>query len=205
MKTMAGGRPREFDAQATLDRVVHVFWQHGYEGSSMAMLELATGLNKPSLYAAFGDKQALFSAAFARYRKLQGRFTANCLNHVSARDGVELLLLALVDSQTQPGLPHGCLMVHGSLVGSSAGDAVRQELRTARAAIEAAVRERLVRAQHAGELADDIDTADLARYITTLIKGLAVQAADGATRARLHRVVKLAMRAWPPQAPQGTG
>ena len=194
---MAMGRPREFDADATLDKVVDVFWQHGYEGTSMTALLAATGLSKPSLYAAFGSKEDLFRTAFARYRLRQDQFTGDLLSHPVARTGVERLLLALVDSLTQPNMPHGCLMVHGNLVGSPDSDTVREELRQHRKALETSLLERLVRAQKEGEIAADVSAPDLARYIATQCKGLAVQAADGAPRKALHRVVAMAMQAWP--------
>ncbi len=194
---MAMGRPREFDADTMLDKVVDVFWQHGFEGSSMTALTAATGLSKPSLYAAFGSKEDLFRAAFARYRLRQDQFTGNLLSHPVARTGVERLLLALVDSLTQPNLPHGCLMVHGNLVGSPDSDTIREELRRHRKALEAAVRERLVRAQKEGEIATSANASDVARYVTTMCQGIAVQAADGAQRKALYRVVAMAMQAWP--------
>ena len=202
---MAMGRPRGFDTEAILDLIVDVFWQHGYEGTSMATLTAATGLGKPSLYAAFGSKEDLFRAAFARYRARQATFTGNLLADPLARAGVERLLLALVDSQTQPGLPSGCLMVHGSLVGSIDSARIRDELNARRKATEAKVRERLARAKTEGELAADIDVSDLARYVATVIQGLAVQAASGTPRKALYRVVKLAMRAWPSKPLPGVG
>lgn len=194
---MALGRPRGFDADAVLDTVVDVFWSHGYEGTSMATLTGVTGLSKPSLYAAFGSKEELFRKAFARYRERQAAFTGNALADPLARAGIERLLLALVDSQTQSEMPRGCLMVHGVLVGSPESAEIRKELAFRRKTTEGTIRERLTRAQTDGELAADVDVADLARYIATLIQGLAVQAAGGATRKSLHKVVKLAMRAWP--------
>lgn len=194
---MAMGRPRGFNADEMLDRVVNVFWQHGYEGTSMATLMAATGLNKPSLYAAFGSKEELFRSALDRYWQRQAEFTGTLLDEPSARAGVERMLLVLVDCQTQAGLPHGCLAVHGGLVGSSGSAVIRDELKARRAAIQAMVRNRLVRAQDEGELASSVDVADLARYLTMVGQGAAVQAAGGATREELRRVISVAMRAWP--------
>lgn len=191
------GRPRGFEIDATLDKVMEAFWQHGFEGTTMATLTAATGLNKPSLYAAFGSKEEMFRTAFARYRARQAEFTGNLLADPNARVGVENVLLALVDSLTQPGKPRGCLMVHGNLVGGTDSAAIREELQLRRKATEARVRERLKLAQAEGELAATVDVADLARYIATVFQGLAVQAAGGAPRKALHRVVKLAMMAWP--------
>jgi AcrR family transcriptional regulator len=196
-KKMAMGRPREFNADEMLDKVVNVFWQHGYEGTSMATLMAATGLNKPSLYAAFGSKEALFRAALERYWQRQGELTRKHLDEPDARTAVEWMLLALVDIQTQPGLPHGCLAVHGGLVGSAASAAIRDELRARQASLQTMVQNRLIRAQAEGELAAGVDVADLARYLTIVGQGAAVQAAGGATREELRRVVSVAMRAWP--------
>jgi AcrR family transcriptional regulator len=193
------GRPRGFDADEMLDKVVNVFWQHGYEGTSMATLMAATGLNKPSLYAAFGSKEELFRSAFERYWQRQAQLTGKLLDEPKARVGVERMLMALVDIQTQPGLPHGCLAVHGGLVGSVASAAIRDELRARQAALQAMLRHRLTRAQAEGELAASVHVADLARYLTIVGQGAAVQAAGGATRVELRRVVKLAMQAWPQQ------
>jgi len=194
---MAMGRPRGFDADEMLDKVVNVFWQHGYEGASMATLMAATGLNKPSLYAAFGSKEDLFRCALERYWQRQREYTKALLDEPNARSGVERLLLALVDIQTQPGLPHGCLAVHGNLVGSAASAAIRDELRARQAALQTMVQNRLSRAQAEGELASSVDVADLARYLAIVGQGAAVQAAGGATREELRRVVSVAMRAWP--------
>jgi len=194
---MAMGRPRGFDADEMLDKVVNVFWQHGYEGTSMTTLMAATGLNKPSLYAAFGSKEDLFRCALERYWQRQRDISKAVLEEPNARSGVERFLLALVDIQTQPGLPHGCLAIHGNLVGSAASAAIRDELRARQAALQTMVQNRLSRAQDEGELDSSVDVADLARYLAIVGQGSAVQAAGGATREELRRVVSVAMQAWP--------
>lgn len=194
---MAMGRPRGFDADEILDKAINAFWQYGYEGTSMATLMEVTGLNKPSLYAAFGSKEELFRSALDRYWQRQGEATRKHLDEPDVRTGVERMLLALVDIQTQPGLPHGCLAVHGGLVGSAASAAIRDELRARQAALQAMVQSHLTRAQADGKLARSADVADLARYFTIVGQGAAVQAAGGATREELHRIVAVAMRAWP--------
>ena len=155
------GRPRGFDTEATLDKVMEAFWRHGFEGTTMATLTATTGLNKPSLYAAFGSKEEMFRTAFARYRARQAEFTGTLLADPSARVGIENVLLALVDSLTQPGMPRGCLMVHGCLVGSADSATVREELQLRRKATEARVRERLKLAQAEGEFVATADVAPL--------------------------------------------
>lgn len=194
---MVTGRPREFDEDEVLDRVVDLFWQHGYEGTSIAAITSATGLNKPSLYATFGGKEELFRHAFERYWLRLANFVGEPLNEPSVRVGIERLLHGLVDYQTQPDLPHGCLAVHGSLVGGDTSSPIRTDLNARRAATQAMVRKRLLRAKTDSEIANNVDVDDLASYIATLIQGLAVQAAGGASRDQLHRVIAVAMRAWP--------
>ena len=87
--------------------------------------------------------------------------------------------------------------MHGALAGGKGADAIRQELNSRRAAGETAIRKRLKRAQSEGDLPPDASPADLASYITTVMHGMAVQAAGGASRAELRRVVRTALRAWP--------
>lgn len=194
---MALGRRRGFDTDATLDKVVEVFWRHGYEGSSMAAITSATGLSKPSLYAAFGDKEQLFRIAFTRYRQHQTAFTGRALQNPKVRAGIEALLIALVDSQTQTGMPHGCLMVHGNLVGAPESEPIREELAFQRRALAKIIRARLSLGQSVGDFPKDVNVKDFALYITTQIQGLAIQAASGESRKSLYKVVKMSMQAWP--------
>ncbi len=191
------GRPRAFDMDEALDRALQVFWQKGYEGASLSDLTAAMGINRPSLYAAFGDKEALFRQALDRYREGHAGYLREALQESTARAVAERLLRGVVDLLTNPQTPPGCLMVQGALACGEAADPVRQELISRRAAGEAAIRQRFKRAKTEGDLPPDSNPADLARYIATVIHGLAVQSAGGASRAELLRVVKLVLRAWP--------
>lgn len=191
------GRPRAFDIDEVLDRALQVFWRKGYEGASLADLTRAMGINRPSLYAAFGDKQSLFRKVLDRYAEGPAAYVREALKEPTARAVVERLLSGAVEVQTGPLNPQGCLTVHGALAGGKGGDAIRQELNSRRAAGEAAIRKRLERAKSEGDLPPDVSPADLARYVTTVMHGMAVQAAGGASRAELRRVVKTALRAWP--------
>lgn len=194
---MPKGRPRQFDVDAALDQALEVFWRRGYEGTSLTALVAATGIHKASLYAAFGSKQALFRQVLDRYSQRQNQFLADLLAAPTARASVERLLLRRAEHQTLSHHPHGCLAVNSALVGGSQSDAVRRLLVRRRAAFERLVRQRLERGQAEGDLAPAVNCADLARYVTTIIQGLSVHAASGASRAQLRRVVGLAMRNWP--------
>src|ERR1700722_4582159 len=131
------GRPRSFDVDRGLDRALRVFWRKGYEGTSLSDLTTAVGVNRPSLYAAFGDKKALFRKALGHYLTGPAAYTEEALKEPTARAVVERLLQGAADLNTAPRNPGGCLMVQGALACSEASDSIRKELVACRAAGEA--------------------------------------------------------------------
>ena len=197
MPARVPGRPRAFDTHKALDRAVRVFWRKGYQGASLSALTKAMGINRPSLYAAFGDKKALFRKALDRYAEGPARCLREALAQPTARAAVERMLHAAANMQADRHNPHGCLLVQGALACGETADSVRRELNARRAAGETAIRRRLERAKREGDLPGDADPAHLARYLATVMQGMAVQAVGGATRAELRRVVETALRAWP--------
>lgn len=190
---MPAGRPRAFDKEEALDRALDLFWTRGYEGASLSDLTAAMRISRPSLYAAFGDKRALFRAAMERYLQGPAAFVARALAEPSGRAAVERLLRDAADELTAPDRPPGCLAVHGALACSAEGADVRSELADQRRASEAAIRERLERAAAEGDLPAHQDPTALARYIATLFQGMAVQASGGASRAELHQVAEMCL------------
>jgi AcrR family transcriptional regulator len=194
---VARGRPREFDADEALDRALEVFWRKGYEGASLPDLTRAMGINRPSLYAAFGNKESLFRKALARYQEGPAAYVQEALDQPTARAVVERLLDGSARKLTDARGPRGCLVVQAALACGEQSEAVRRELITHRAAVQTALRKRFERAAAEGDLSSDVDCADLARYVATVMHGMAVQAAGGASRAELRRVAAIAMRAWP--------
>src|SRR6202167_5219513 len=134
------GRPRSFDIDGALDRALQLFWRKGYEGTSLSDLTRAVGVKRPSLYAAFGDKEALFRKVLDRYLTGPAGYTQEALKEPTARAVIERLLQGAADLNTAPRNPGGCLMVQGALVCGEAGDSIRQELAAYRAAGDAAVR-----------------------------------------------------------------
>jgi AcrR family transcriptional regulator len=190
------GRPREFDVDQALDRALRVFWRKGYEGTTLPDLTKAMGINRPSLYAAFGSKEELFRKALDRYAEGPAAYLREALNEPTARAVAERLLSDTIDVVTDRRNPRGCLMVQGALACGEAAESVRKELVLRRLAGEAAVRERFERAKSDGDLPVDSHPADLARYVVAVMQGIAVQAAGGASRAELQRVAALALRAW---------
>ena len=191
------GRPRSFDIDGALDRALQVFWRKGYEGASLSDLTKAVGVNRPSLYAAFGDKEALFRKALDRYLNGPAAYTQEALNEPTVRAVIERLLRGAADLNTAQRNPGGCLTVQGALACGAAGDSIRQELAAYRAAGEAALRRRFQRANSEGDLPATVNPAELARYVVTIVYGMAVQAAGGATRDKLQNVVEMALRTLP--------
>ena len=195
--TRRPGRPRTFDTDKALDGAVRVFWRKGYEGASLSALTKAMGINRPSLYAAFGDKKDLFRKALDRYAEGPARYLREALSQPTARAVVERLLHAAACRQADRHGPRGCLLVQGALACGDAAESARRELNARRAAAETAIRRRLERAKREGDLPAGSHPAHLARYLATIMQGMAVQAAGGATRGELRRVVETALRGWP--------
>ena len=194
---MTLGRPRAFDIDQVLESALRVFWRKGYEGTSLPDLTKAMGINRPSLYAAFGNKEELFRKALDLYAEGPAAFIREAVEKPTAREVVEHLLIGSAHLLTDPRNPCGCLAVQGALACGESADPIRRELISRRAAMETAIRERLERAKLTGDLPPDSNPADLARYITTVSHGMAVHAAGGASREDLNRVVQIALQAWP--------
>jgi AcrR family transcriptional regulator len=180
-----------------LDAALLLFWRHGYEGTSLSALTEAMGINVPSLYAAFGNKEELFRKALDRYLQKPAAYLPNALNEPTARGAAETLLNGAIDMVMHRDHPDGCLLVHGALAAGPSGEPIRKELNRRRAGAEALVRRRFERAIAERDLAKSVDPARLARYIVTVIWGMSVQAAGGATRAQLKEVAEHAMLSWP--------
>lgn len=190
---MTLGRPRAFDPDRALDRALALFWRKGYEGASLSELTQAMGINRPSLYAAFGNKEALFRRALDRYMERPTAALRRALAAPTARQVIERLLMDAVDRLTDPANPPGCLAVHGALACGGDADPIRRELIARRQETENAIRERLERARAEGDLKAGIDPAALARYVAALTQGMAVQAAGGASRDDLRQIAETAL------------
>jgi AcrR family transcriptional regulator len=191
------GRPRAFDPDVALERAMHVFWAKGYEGAALSDLTRAMRINRPSLYAAFGNKEQLFRKVLDRYASGPLAYFDKALAATKARDVIEQILFGAAKMAGDPRLPAGCLMVQGALaVGKTAGS-VRKEAAGRRAGSEVALRRRLQRAKREGDLPRNAEPAELARYVMTVLQGMAVQGADGAGPDQLRRVARMALHALP--------
>ncbi|MFI6990245.1 TetR/AcrR family transcriptional regulator [Nonomuraea wenchangensis] len=191
------GRPRGFDADEALERAMLAFWQHGYEGASLATLTEAMGISAKSMYAAFGNKEELFRKALERYTEGPSAYLARALEEPTALGVATAILAGVVRTTTRPAHPHGCLGVQGALAASDAGREVRDLLAAWRNDGCSRLRERFQRAVDDGDLPPESDPRLLARYVTTLAFGIAVQAASGVGRAELQEMADAALRTWP--------
>jgi AcrR family transcriptional regulator len=191
------GRPRAFDPDEALEAALRVFWTKGYEGTALSDLTAAMGINRPSIYATFGNKEALFRKALDRYSEQMMNYTAEALKEPTARAVAERLMVGTADLLSCPENPKGCLVVQGALACGEEADPIRKELIARRATGEAALRERFERAKVEGDLPDGADAGDLARYVMAVMHGMSVQSAGGASRAELQGVIDLSLRAWP--------
>ncbi len=190
-------RTRQFDTDEALDRAMVVFWRKGFDGASISDLTAAMGINRPSLYAAFGNKDELFRRALGRYAEVPSAYDREALALPVARDAVEQLLRGAADLHTDAATPAGCLAVLGAPTCADDSSDAGQALIAFRRAGEDALRERLQSARSEGDLPSDADVDELTDYVKTVIYGMAVKAASGATRTELDRVIAIAMRAWP--------
>jgi AcrR family transcriptional regulator len=190
------GRPREFDTEKALERAMELFWRQGYEGTSLADLTEALGITRPSLYAAFGSKEALFLQALDLYEARAG-YREAALAAPTAEAYARALLEGAADLHGDRKNPPGCLGVQGALACAPQSDTVRMELIRRRKIGESIIRDRLKRAQAEGDLPQEADPSDLARYLSVVIYGITVQAAGGTTRSELRRVARLALQNWP--------
>ncbi len=194
---MARGRPRSFDTEKALDRALRVFWRKGYEGTTLADLTRAMRIGRPSLYAAFGDKQTLFQRVLERYAEGPASYAKEALAAPTARSAAQTLFEGAAELLTEPRRPRGCLLVQGALACGDTTEPVRRQLAAKRLAMEVAIRDRFERAQAEDDLPATVDAAALAGYVVTVLRGMAVQAAGGTTREQLREVAQLAMAAWP--------
>jgi len=191
------GRPRSFDPDRALERALRVFWRDGYQGASLAELTRAMGINRPSMYAAFGDKESLFRKAVDRYMDRHACHVKEAIAEPTARRVVQRLWQGNIALGTRSSQPRGCLLVQGALACGSTARGVQRAMCAHRTAGEAMLEERFRRAIDAGDLPPRMGAAALARYVAAVSYGLAVHAAGGATAAELRAVAAIAIEAVP--------
>ncbi|MAX24601.1 MAG: TetR family transcriptional regulator [Phycisphaeraceae bacterium] len=194
---MAAGRPKAFDPDKALDCALKVFWQKGYEGASLPDLTEAMGINRPSLYAQFGNKKQLFLKAIDRYIQGPASPSAQAIAQPTARKVVEALLFNGIKTVSNPRTPHGCLLVQGALVCGDDAQDVCKELAKRRKAAITSLAERFEAAKVQGDLPAESDARTLASYVMAVVFGMAVQATHGVSRQDMTAVADWVLASWP--------
>jgi AcrR family transcriptional regulator len=195
----ARGRPRSFDRDQALEQAMEVFWKKGFESASITDLTEAMGINPPSLYAAFGDKEKLFLEAVERYTSRRGESCPYC-DEPTARGAVEKLLLYMADELTSSGHPRGCMMMMAAATSASASENLQSILAQKRAASRTSLKTRIEKGIRDGDVPEGTDAGALADFYSTIMTGMSALARDGTTRKRLLATVDSAMRLFPVHA-----
>lgn len=194
MVDLKRGRPRTFDRTAALETATRLFWTRGYDAVSIADLTSALSISTPSLYAAFGDKRALFFEAVHHFEDAYG---ISFESEQPARAAVHQLLRDAAAAYTDPDLPPGCLVISSAVNTTTESADIATALAKRRNGLRLAITRRLHRAVREGELAADTDVTGLAGFFTATIQGMSQRARDGASRRELRAVADTAIRAWP--------
>jgi AcrR family transcriptional regulator len=192
------GRPREFDRDAALDAAMRLFWRKGYQSTSMADLCEAMHIRSPSLYAAYGSKEALYLEAMNRYADDVGSaFWDRVETAPTAREGVEAMLLAATEALPEsPDAPPGCMAMLAA-VSDDWPQAIADTARAVRADCLGRLRQRLEDAVAKRELPAGTDVDGTAMLYLGVFQGMAAQAKDGVRTVDLRKMVECAMKAWP--------
>ena len=193
------GRPRTFDRDEAIQQAMLLFWKHGYESTSLAMLKagIGGGITATSFYAAFGSKEALFGEVVERYLASHGQVTGSLWDEsMPPRQAIELALRRSAKMQTEPDHPTGCLLVLSASVCAPEHETVQKVLADHRARSRRAFERTIQRAISAGELSDDINVEAFAAIFHTFLHGISVQARDGVPGAVLDAAATEIMHNW---------
>lgn len=187
------GRPVAFEYAVALEQAMLTFWKYGYEGTSMQALMSAMQMNKASIYAAFGSKEALFERVLDHYVAGPASFIPEALKQPTAYQVVQVFLMGALQSLTASNTPAGCLVMQSALVCSESSQAIQQRLFSLRRELEQRLQARFEQAQLAHDLTAESDPKALAKLVSTVHQGMSVQARTGATVQELQVVVEMVL------------
>jgi AcrR family transcriptional regulator len=191
------GRPREFDVDQALDAVMRVFWCKGFEGTSLGDLTDATGISRPSLYLAFGNKEALFKKALERYTHVKLDFIYRAIEAPTARGVAEGLLRGMLAMQTSETDPKGCMGVINSVACGAEAESSRADVLALGLVIKNALIARFQRARDDGDLSPGADPVTITVYLIAILQGTALQAGAGAGCQELKSLIDGTLALWP--------
>ena len=190
--TKIRGRPRQFDKELALDEALNLFMEKGYEATSLTDITNALGINRPSVYAAFGNKEELFSQVLARYNLGPVGYLKQALAEKTSRLVVRKMLMKSVELLTNnPEQPRGCLAIQSSISSELASVGIQQKIVEALHESELNIKNRFSTAIAEDDLPVDADAWILTKYVTTIHKGLSIQASNGSCKEELAGVENL--------------
>ncbi|WP_432463849.1 MULTISPECIES: TetR/AcrR family transcriptional regulator [unclassified Agarivorans] len=187
------GRPRNFDPAKALAAALQVFWEKGYEGASLNELTQAMGINKPSMYATFGNKEQLFFKAIELYEQRPNAYFYPALAKATAYQVAEHILQGAITNLSDPTQPQGCVVIQAALSCGQSANSIKEALKDRRNQAGAALLQRFQRAQQEQDLRADASPEALAHYLATVLQGLNVHATNGASIQQLELIAKLTL------------
>ena len=196
-KTSCVGRPKGFDVDDVLEKALAVFWAKGYEGTSLTDLTQAMGINKPSLYSTFGNKEELFLKVVDLYEQRPCEYFHPALEEATAKAVIAAMLNGAAQSLADHSNPQGCMIIQSALTGSDASESVKQALISRRRKYQDKLTMRLQKAQEQGDLATTYSAISLSQYLGTILQGMTIQATNGISAAELQNIADLALRHFP--------
>lgn len=191
------GRPREFNVDEALTKALYLFWSKGYEGTSLTDLTDAMGITRPSLYAAFGNKEQLFRHALDLYEREKMAYVGRALEQPTARAVAKWLLEGALATCTGEAQPPGCLSVISSTACGSEAECIRVEVTKRGMIVHEAVVARMQRAIDEGDFTVPVKAEAIAKYLSAVVQGIAIQAGTGSSRQELEGVVEQTLAVWP--------
>jgi AcrR family transcriptional regulator len=189
------GRPRTFDKNEALTKAMYVFWEKGYEGTTMADLIESIGIKAPSIYAAFGNKDAIFKEVVTHYLPIVVNGQLGTLNNIpNIYEAVDNTLKECVSLFSSNDNPHNCLIMTAAINTSPEHIEHVEALKNIRHDYKAAWRKRFEKAILDNQMINEANPNELAEYFTTIIQGMALRAKDGASRDDLVKTSEIAIK-----------
>jgi Transcriptional regulator len=191
------GRPREFCVDHALAQALRVFWTKGYEGASLTDLTEAMGITRPSLYAAFGNKESLFRKALDLYEREKMAYIGQGLAEPTARKVAETMLRGALENVAGEDEPHGCMRVIASVACGPAAQSLHDEIVQRTEVFKQMMVDRFERAKKEGDLPAHIDALGLTGVLVAWLQGISIQSNQGINRKDLERLIETALSLWP--------
>lgn len=188
------GRPKKFDFEEASERALELFWTQGFEGTSISDLSEALNMNRPSIYASFGNKDTLFKLSLKRYTSNQLQFIDAAIAKPTLNEVVDMLFKSEIALLTEHEMPRGCLLVQAAASCSKESESMKELLNNQRKAIEAKLRKRIQLAQLKKDFSMQQSPSVLAKSIMAIYEGISIQAASGSAKAELLNVAELSKK-----------